>query len=574
MLQPPRKTLKITKTAASGAVQKDNKTNKSGRPATSKPYAKSGQPARSAPLAPGPKSSPSSDGIADQRRPGKPAATDAAAARPVVPASLSPSSSSNAPSAQPNAYVHDTSGIEYLDIKADSLAFSLVGAAQAVAYVLDGVALPQALAKVFTQSKATPQIKGAIQDISYRTMRQVGRVDALLTLMTTKAPEPALLYGLLCCALTLLVKNEAEEDQELPYEAFVVVDQAVNAAASSSHMAHAKNMVNAILRRFLREQDSLLATVIKQPAALWNYPQWWIDQCKAAYPDQWQAILRTGNQHPPMTLRVNRRQITTEAYLLTLASEHIEAIQIGPYAVRLTKPVPVAQIPGFEQGWVSVQDAGAQLSASLLDVQDGMRVLDACAAPGGKSCHILETANVDLLALDADPQRLGRIDENLARLQLSAEVKEGDASRSGWWDKQGFDRILADIPCTASGVVRRHPDIRWLRRKADAVQLSTLSARILDNLWRMLKPEGKLLLVTCSIWPMESELQAAAFAKRHNAIRLDAPGQLLPTAILPNRITAQTTEQTAEQATESDTTSAENNDHDGLFYALFQKPAA
>jgi 16S rRNA (cytosine967-C5)-methyltransferase len=235
-------------------------------------------------------------------------------------------------------------------------------------------------------------------------------------------------------------------------------------------------------------------------------------------------------------------------YLVVLESNQMAATQIGPFAVRLAKPVPVLQIPGFEDGLVSVQDAAAQLAAPLLDVQDGMRVLDACAAPGGKTCHLLEMANIELLALDSDAKRAERIHENLDRLKLSASVKVGDAGKSGWWDKQQFDRILADVPCTASGVVRRHPDIRWLRRKLDAVQLSASSARLLDNLWLMLKPEGKLLLVTCSIWPMESELQAAAFALRHGAIRLDAPGQLLPKLV-------------------------GNNDHDGLFYALFQKPA-
>ena len=181
-----------------------------------------------------------------------------------------------------------------------------------------------------------------------------------------------------------------------------------------------------------------------------------------------------------------------------------------------------------------------------LDLHDGMHVLDACAAPGGKTGHLLETANIDLLALDSDPKRLSRITENLDRLQLSARLVAGDATQRGWWDGQQFDRILADVPCTASGIVRRHPDIRWLRRKADAAQLATLSARILDNLWMMTKPGGKLLLVTCSVWPQESEAQAAAFAHRHQARRLPAPGQLMPTA-------------TAEI------------DHDGLFYALFEK---
>ncbi|CAN5868437.1 16S rRNA (cytosine(967)-C(5))-methyltransferase RsmB [soil metagenome] len=431
------------------------------------------------------------------------------------------------------------------EVKPDSLAFSLVGAAQAVAYVLEGTALPQALAKVFAQTNASPQARGAIQDISYRTMRQVGRVDALLTLMTSKPPEPPLLYSLLCCALTLIVKVEG---QDAPYEDFIVVDQAVNAAASSPNMVFAKGMVNAVLRRFLREQPELLATVMKQPSALWNYPQWWVDQCKAAYPQDWQAILRAGNQPPPLTLRVNPRQISVPEYLSLLAQHQMAATQIGTYAVRLAKPVPVLQIPGFEQGMVSVQDAGAQLAATLLDVQNGMRVLDACAAPGGKTGHLLELADIDLLALDSDFKRVERIHDNLDRLQLVATVQQGDASKSGWWDGQAFDRILADVPCTASGIVRRHPDIRWLRRKMDAVQLAASSARILDNLWSMLKPEGKLLLVTCSIWPAESEAQAAAFAVRHGAQRLDAPGQLLP---------------------ELDG----NNDHDGLFYALFRKPA-
>ncbi|MFZ6654656.1 16S rRNA (cytosine(967)-C(5))-methyltransferase RsmB [Undibacterium sp. TJN19] len=436
-----------------------------------------------------------------------------------------------------------------IEIKPDSLAFSLVGAAQAVAYVLEGTALPQALTRVFAQTNALPQARGAIQDIAYRTMRQVGRVDALLKAMTNKPPEPALLYGLLCCALTLLVGNEGEETAA--YEEFVVVDQAVTAATSSPHMVFAKGMVNAVLRRYLREKDELLKLVMKQPAAAWNYPQWWVDQTKAAYPQDWQAVLKTGNHPPPLTLRVNRRAMNVPEYLQLLASQHIEARQIGPYAVKLAKPLPVLNIPGFEDGVVSVQDAAAQLAAPLLDVQDGMRVLDACAAPGGKTGHLLELAEIELLAIDTDPARIQRIHENLARLKLFATIKEGDASRLSWWDSQPYDRILADVPCTASGVVRRHPDSRWLRRKTDAAQLAALSARILDNLWRMLKPGGKMLMVTCSVWPLESETQAAAFAERHGALRLDAPGQLLPTML---------------------TTSESNNEHDGLFYALFQKP--
>jgi 16S rRNA (cytosine967-C5)-methyltransferase len=428
------------------------------------------------------------------------------------------------------------------DLPADSLAFALSGAAAAVARVRAGTALPQALAGIFAAYQPTPQARGAIQDIAYRAMRQLGRTDALLGLLTTKAPEPPMLAGLLNCALALLdpVAGEA------PYEPFTVVDQAVRAAAAHPDFAHAKAMVNAVLRRFQRERAELLRTALKAAPAQWNYPQWWIDATRAAWPDDWQAILAAGNVHPPLTLRVNRRKTDIDSYLRRLADAGIGADQVGPNAVRLAQAVNVAQVPGFAEGLVSVQDAGAQLAAPLLDVRDGMRVLDACAAPGGKTGHLLELADLDLTAVDADPLRLARVGENLQRLGLSARLVAGQAQSRDWWDGQPFDRIVADVPCTASGIVRRHPDIRWLRRKSDTLQLATLSAEILDNVWQMLRTDGKLLFVTCSLWPQESEAQAAAFAVRHGAIRLDAPGQLLPT-------------------------SAAGQDHDGLFYALFQK---
>jgi 16S rRNA (cytosine967-C5)-methyltransferase len=428
-------------------------------------------------------------------------------------------------------------------LKTDSLAFSLLGAARAVMLVRSGSALPQALSHVFAKTGAPPQARGAIQDIAYRTMRRRGRVDALLALLANKAPDPATLHGLLSCALTLIV-----DPDDTTYDAFTVVNQAVTAAASDGDIAHAKGMVNAVLRRFLRERDALTRQLANNPEALWNYPLWWIDATKAAYPRDWQNILQAGNTAPPLTLRVNRRKTTVTDYLHTLSENAMGATQIGPDAVRLAQAVQVSLIPGFGEGLVSVQDAAAQLAAPLLDVQDGMRVLDACAAPGGKTGHILECANVDLIALDNDAARLPRIEQNLQRLELHASLKVGDASSNSWWDGKLFDRILADVPCTASGIVRRHPDIRWLRRKGDAIQLATLSAKILDNLWQMLRPNGKLLFVTCSLWPQESEAQAAAFAVRMKALRLPAPGQLLPTV------------------------NAES-DHDGLFYALFQKPA-
>ena len=428
-------------------------------------------------------------------------------------------------------------------LKNDSLAFSLLGAARALSLVRQGTALPQALTRVGTALQASAQSRGAIQDIAYRTMRQRGRADALVQAMTSKPPQPALLLALLECALTLLDTG----DSDGAYEPYTVVDQAVTAASAEPEVAHARGMVNAVLRRFLRERDALGRQLAGNQEAQWNYPAWWIDAARSAYPEQWQALLAAGNAMPPLTLRINRRKTDMPAYLALLAEHGMAARQVGPSAVRLLQPVPVQRIPGFDDGLASVQDAAAQMAAPLLDLQDGMRVLDACAAPGGKSGHLLECADIELLALDQDGQRLQRVADNLQRLQLQAELQQGDAASTAWWDGKPFDRILADVPCTASGIVRRHPDIRWLRRKGDAAQLAVLSAQILDNLWRMLAPGGKLLFVTCSVWPQESEGQAAAFAVRQQALRLPAPGQLLPVA-------------------------DEHSDHDGLFYALFQKP--
>lgn len=432
------------------------------------------------------------------------------------------------------------------DLPPDSLAFALAGAAYAVAGVAGGVALPAMLSRVFHTVTPLPQAAGAIQDIACRTMRQFGLARRLLRLMVRKTPDSPLLHSLLCCALSLLAPSG--KNPALPYEPHTVVDQSVRAAAALPALSRAKGMVNAVLRRFLREKDILLSEAAKSAEAVWNYPAWWVRAVQSAYPDQWKTLLENGNTTPPLTLRVNQRKLSAKAYLARLKTAGITARQAGPSAVILDKPLPVSRIPGFAEGQVSVQDAAAQQAAALLDLKDGMRVLDACAAPGGKTGHILETANVRLLALDHDPARLERIHENMNRLGLHADIRQGSATAKNWWDGLPFDRILADVPCTASGIVRRHPDIRWLRRETDIRQLATLSAQILDNLWQMLRPDGKLLFVTCSIWPEESEKQAAAFAARNHAKRLPAPGQLLPA------------------------TKQENN-HDGLFYALFQKPA-
>ena len=423
----------------------------------------------------------------------------------------------------------------------ESLSLTLRQAAYVLAKVEAGQALPVALASAIEEHRLSAASRGALQDITYRSMRRWGTANALLNLLASKPPTPARLRTLLCCALAMLSEDHP------PYATHTLVDQAVQACAEDSEIRRAKGMVNAVLRRFLRERDDLMQSVMRDDVARLNYPRWWIEQMRQAWPAHAEAVLAAGNREPPLTLRVNLRKTSVEHYLARLSEAGIGAHRIGTVAIKLDRPMPVAQIPGFLEGLVSVQDAAAQLAAPLLDVAPGMRVLDACAAPGGKTGHLLELADCELTAVDQDAQRLQRVAENLDRLSLSARLMVGDARARNWWDGQAFDRILADLPCTASGIVRRHPDIRWLRRPQDSQQLAERSAAILDNLWGMLKPGGLLLIVTCSVWPEESALQAQSFARRHGAEQLDAPGQMLPQA-------------------------DDASDHDGLFYALLRKP--
>ncbi|VWC33871.1 16S rRNA methyltransferase [Burkholderia pseudomultivorans] len=449
--------------------------------------------------------------------------------------------------------------LSVLRVAPDSLGFALDAAAQAVDAVRHGTALPAALSAVFAQmpSGAQALARGATQDVAYRTMRRLGSADWLIGRLVGKAP-PAHVHAVLAGALALLL----DAGDEAAYPPFTVVDQAVTAIGARRECAFAKGMVNAVLRRFLRERDTLVAALQADPVARWNYRAWWIDAVKRAWPDAWQAILAAGDRQGPLTLRVNARCSTVDAYLDTLRANGIEAAAIGRHAVRLASALPVERIPGFADGVVSVQDAGAQLAAEWLGARDGMRVLDACAAPGGKTGHLLELADVEVVALESDATRATRIGENLARLSLAADVRVGDAGApDAWHDGRPFDRILADVPCSASGIVRRHPDIRWLRREADIAALVAEQRRILSALWPLVKPGGELLYVTCSIFPEEGELQARWFeAACEDAVRLDAPGQLLPRAV-PDGVRGGAAAGALDQ----------NTDHDGFFYARFQK---
>ncbi|MHB0991000.1 MAG: 16S rRNA (cytosine(967)-C(5))-methyltransferase RsmB [Burkholderiales bacterium] len=377
----------------------------------------------------------------------------------------------------------------------------------------------------------------AVQDMCYAVLREYGTLSAIRDSLLSKPLSDRMIASLLVVALRQLRAH--------PEAAHTIVNEGVEAAAAMRPWA--RGLVNAVLRSYLR-QDSLF--VPQDPVALWNYPQWWIAEVERAYPDHWQNILTAGNRHPPMTLRVNARCGDVASYLARLQEAGIVARQIGPLALQLEHPVAVSRLPGFAAGLVSVQDAGALLAAELLDVRDGQRVLDACAAPGGKTGHILERVEANLTALDSDAGRLQRVRDNLLRLGLAAELKPGDAGKpDDWWDGVPYDRILADVPCSASGVVRRHPDIKWLRREQDIDRFATQQALILCQLWRCLAAGGKLLYVTCSIFPKENQDRINAFLAKHdNARQIPLQGEWMTAGqLLPN------------------------DNHDGFFYALLEK---
>jgi 16S rRNA (cytosine967-C5)-methyltransferase len=408
-------------------------------------------------------------------------------------------------------------------------------------------------------ARVEPALRPGAQALAFHALRHFGRADALRRLLARRPPPPAA-DALLCTALAL-----AWDPDAAPYEIFTLVDQSVEAAKRDPATRSQANFVNACLRRFLRERDALVGSTESDPVARWNHPRWWIDRLKVDHPQHWEAILRANNAQPPMTLRVFERKMPRVQYLSLLAATNIGATPVGKYGVMLHRPQPVQDIPGFGDGLVSVQDAAAQLAAPLL--LEGMsaatrplRVLDACAAPGGKTAHLLELADVDVTALDVDPARCERIRDTLSRIGLQAKVVAADAAKpAAWWDGVPFDAILLDAPCTASGIVRRHPDVRWLRRESDIAQLAAQQARLLDALWPLLAPGGRLLYCTCSVFRAEGEGQMQTFvAHNKDAVLRPSPGHLLPQSGANGNAVPDNPE----------------SDHDGFFYALLEKKSA
>jgi 16S rRNA (cytosine967-C5)-methyltransferase len=418
-------------------------------------------------------------------------------------------------------------------------------AAKIVRRVLAGNPLPA----VLTGLPLPSGDRALAHELSYGTLRFLGELRAIVRALAERPLADGSVEALLWVALYQLIHTGAP--------AHAVVDAAVRATGQLKRTS-AQGLTNAILRTFLRRRDALLGEIANDPEARFSYPRWWIDRVFAEYPQRAAAVLDAGNARPMLSLRVNRRRLGREDYLRALDAQGIRAHAIGEAGVVLDETAAVSALPGYAAGWFSVQDAGAQLAAPLLGAQGGMRVLDACAAPGGKTTHLAELAALDLVALDVDAARVERVHDNLARLGLAARLIVADAGEpDSWWDGDAFDRILADVPCTASGIVRRHPDGKWLRRETDIAGFVAQQIRLLDALWPCLKRGGVLLYSTCSIFGAENDDQITAFLQRHRdalRIRLTLPaeydaieGQLLPAA-----------------------PGAAHN-HDGFFYALLQK---
>jgi 16S rRNA (cytosine967-C5)-methyltransferase len=436
----------------------------------------------------------------------------------------------------------------------------LAATAQALQAIGAGQSGTAALAEV------APGLRPGVQALLFQVLRNLGRAQALRAQLAPRTPPPRV-DALLCTALAL-----AWDESAAPYAPFTLVNQAVEAAKRGAAVRQAA-FINACLRRFLREREDMVAVCDEDPLARWNHPLWWVERLRQDYPQQWQAILQANNTHAPMALRVNEQKCSKVQYQKELSAIHLEASEAEGPGLLLRDPQPVQALPGWHEGWVSVQDLAAQKAAPLLLQglplpQEGrpLHVLDACAAPGGKTAHLLEYAGacalpLEVTALEVDAQRSARIHDTLGRLGLQAQVLTADAARpSDWWPAQCgerlFDAILLDAPCTASGIVRRHPDVRWLRRAADVEQLAAIQARLLDRLWPLLRTGGRLLYCTCSVFRAEGAEQVQAFLARNTQARLlPSPGHLLPGGGLEASVLRDNPA----------------SDHDGFFYALFEK---
>ncbi len=430
-----------------------------------------------------------------------------------------------------------------------------VAAAKVIVRVTcDGLSLNACLPEF--SDKVAAEDQALLGELSYGTLRQYPALEKIMAVLLDKPlrQKDRDISALLACALYQLIHTR------IPSHA--VVNESV-AACKALKRPWAKGLINAVLRRFIREREAFEQKLADEEEYIFAHPRWLIDAITHAWPADASAIMAANNGRAPMTLRVNQLQISRDDYLAkenSRAQSREASASATPFSavgIQLSQAKPVAQIAGFDQGMVSVQDEAAQLAAVFLDVHAGQRVLDACCAPGGKTCHILESASElgELIAIDIDPQRLDKVQQNLDRLQLSMSLLSADVlATSSWWDGVLFDRILLDAPCSATGVIRRHPDIKLLRKPEDIAKLAELQHDMLLRLWPLLKPGGKLLYATCSILPQENDHVVARFISGPS----DAQVQIIVTD--------------AGRATEfGRQLFPQDNGHDGFYYALLEK---
>jgi 16S rRNA (cytosine967-C5)-methyltransferase len=382
-----------------------------------------------------------------------------------------------------------------------------------------------------------------IKDMVYGAIRDLGKSNFYINKLVKNKIENRCLEGLLHIALFQITHERSNN--------FTLVNEAVDAAKKIDHKKSA--FINAVLRNFLRKKDELQQELDEDESAVYSYPNWWIQKVKNQYPKNWKDILTIGNQRPPLALRINLKKIGVNEYSAILDKHEINHTLVGGECLIINIPLGVDKIPGFSEGKVSVQDFGAQLAAHLIDLKKGHKVLDACSAPGGKACHMLELNSIELLAIESDKKRTNKIQENVDRQGLKAKIlNEKISSQNKWWDKECFDRILLDVPCSASGIVRRHVDIKWLRRINDFKNFGENQQSLLRSVWPMLKENGKLLYITCSIFEEENRDVIEKFkqdAGNVSELSINFPSNVthINNQILPSE------------------------NHDGLFYALLQK---
>ncbi len=436
-------------------------------------------------------------------------------------------------------------------------------AAAVIGQVLAGKNLDRVLEAVLAkESSLGAGERAAVHSISFDTLRNYGLLSSQLDTLLTAPLADAGVRHLLLVSLAQLQFSKASHH--------AIVDHAVSACEAMGY-ARAKPLVNAVLRNFLRTPDKFARERFKTDLARYDFPAWWIARLKSEQPEQWEQTLLSAREHPPMCLRVNGKRGSPDAYVAELAKQGHSARVLGGEAVLLERPLPVKDLPGFAEGRVSVQDRGAQLAADFLGVTKGMRVLDACAAPGGKTAHLLERANLDLLALDSDRRRIVRVEQNLERLGLKAIVKTADAARPvDWWDGKPFDRILLDAPCSGSGVTRRHPDIKWLRRESDLKNFARHQASLLAALWNCLADGGRLLYVTCSVFRAENQEVVDGFLRAQpRAVRVAIP--IASTAPAASAAPAGAGSDDAAMFELEDGLLLPDDHHDGFYFALLEK---